>query len=197
MDTKIINIKNLIYKKIINFSKAKNAWKYLSFISFIESIVFPIPTDVFLAPLILARKNKTFFYIFITIFFSVLGGIAGYLIGFYFWEHFSSKIIFLLPAFNENFLKFKVNFNEFGWFIVLIGGFTPIPYKIITISSGILGLDLILFIVCSIISRSARFIFVGYMFYKFGENIKLIIEKYINYISIILIILFFIYVILI
>lgn len=194
MDKKKNSTKILIYEKIIKFSKKKNAWKYLSFISFIESIIFPIPTDVFLAPLILANRNKAFLFIFISIFFSVLGGIAGYIIGFYFWENFSHKILFMLPGFEENFLKFQMNFNKFGWLIVIVGGFTPLPYKIITISSGILGLDLILFIIFSIISRGARFTLVGYMFYKFGENIKFVIEKYINYISIILIILFLIYV---
>ena len=183
-----------IYNKIIFFSSKKTAWIYLSFISFIESIIFPIPTDIFLAPIIISQRSKTIFLIFVTVLFSVLGGILGYFLGQYLWDLILPSINFIYPNFDEGFNSFEKNFLQYGWFLVIIGGFTPFPYKIITISSGILQLDLLMFIVCSILSRGARFSFVGFMFFKFGESIKNILEKYLNLMSIILITLFILYV---
>ena len=183
-----------IYNKIIFFSSKRTAWIYLSFISFIESIIFPVPTDIFLAPIIISQRSKTIFLIFVTVLFSVLGGILGYFLGQYLWDLILPNINFIYPNFDEGFNSFEKNFLQYGWFLVIIGGFTPFPYKIITISSGILQLDLLMFIVCSILSRGARFSFVGFMFFKFGESIKNILEKYLNLMSIILITLFILYV---
>ena len=183
-----------IYNKIIFFSSKKTAWIYLSFISFIESIIFPVPTDIFLAPIIISQRSKTIFLIFVTVLFSVLGGILGYFLGQYLWDLILPSINFIYPNFDEGFNSFEKNFLQYGWFLVIIGGFTPFPYKIITISSGILQLDLLMFIVCSILSRGARFSFVGFMFFKFGESIKNVLEKYLNLMSIILITLFILYV---
>ena len=183
-----------IYNKIIFFSSKRTAWIYLSFISFIESIIFPVPTDIFLAPIIISQRSKTIFLIFVTVLFSVLGGILGYFLGQYLWDLILPSINFIYPNFDEGFNSFEKNFLQYGWFLVIIGGFTPFPYKIITISSGILQLDLLMFIVCSILSRGARFSFVGFMFFKFGESIKNVLEKYLNLMSIILITLFILYV---
>lgn len=167
----------------------------LSVISFIESIFFPIPVDIFLAPMIVINRSKTLFLISITIIFSVLGGILGYYIGFYLWDLVSPQLITFYPGFEINFQSFKEKFENFGWFIILIGGFTPLPYKIVTISSGILSLNVYLFILCSIISRGARFVFVGYLSYKYGLNIKSTLEKNINMISLFLIIICLIFLI--
>ena len=167
----------------------------LSVLSFLESIFFPIPVDVFLAPMIVLNKSRAIFLVTITIIFSVLGGILGYYIGFYFWDILSYKIINLHPNFEENFQFFTEKFDEFGWLIVIIGGFTPLPYKVITISSGILNLNIYLFILFSLISRGARFILVGYLFYKYGLSIKSTLEKNINIISILLILIFLIFLI--
>ena len=143
--------------------------------------------------MIVLNKSKAFFLVAITIIFSVLGGIIGYYIGFYFWDILSDKIVNLHPDFEENFKFFTEKFNYFGWFIVIIGGFTPLPYKIITISSGILNLNIYLFILFSLISRGARFILVGYLFYKYGLSIKSKLEKNINIISLLLILIFLIF----
>ena len=167
----INNYFQLLFNKTLDYSGRKKSWIVLSFISFIESIFFPIPTDLFLAPMIMANRKKTVFLISITILFSVLGGIIGYIIGFYFWESIAPKMNIIYPAFQEGFLNFKNKFSELSWLLIIIGGFTPFPFKIITISSGILQLDIFLFIGCSIISRSARFILVGYMFFKYGKDI--------------------------
>ena len=184
------NYFQLLFNKILDFSGRKKSWIVLSFISFVESIFFPIPTDLFLAPMIIANRNKTIFLISITILFSVLGGIIGYIIGFYFWESIAPKMNIIYPAFQEGFLNFKNKFSELSWVLIIIGGFTPFPFKIITISSGILQLDIFLFIGCSIISRSARFILVGYMFFKYGKDIKSTIQRHINLVSLVLILVF-------
>ena len=188
------NYFQLLFNKILDFSGRKKSWIVLSFISFVESIFFPIPTDLFLAPMIIANRNKTIFLISITILFSVLGGIIGYIIGFYFWESIAPKVNIIYPAFQEGFLNFKNKFSELSWVLIIIGGFTPFPFKIITISSGILQLDIFLLIGCSIISRSARFILVGYMFFKYGKDIKTTIQRHINLVSLVLILVFLVYI---
>ena len=190
----INNYFQLLFNKTLDYSGRKKSWIVLSFISFIESIFFPIPTDLFLAPMIIAKRNKTIFLISITILFSVLGGIIGYIIGFYFWESIAPKMNIIYPAFQEGFLNFKNKFSELSWVLIIIGGFTPFPFKIITISSGILQLDIFLFIGCSIISRSARFILVGYMFFKYGKDIKSTIQRHINLVSLVLILIFLVYI---
>ena len=190
----INNYFQFLFNKTLDYSGRKKSWIVLSFISFIESIFFPIPTDLFLAPMIMANRKKTVFLISITILFSVLGGIIGYIIGFYFWESIAPKMNIIYPAFQEGFLNFKNKFSELSWVLIIIGGFTPFPFKIITISSGILQLDIFLFIGCSIISRSARFILVGYMFFKYGKDIKSTIQRHINLVSLVLILVFLVYI---
>ena len=180
------------YENALLYLQKKSSWFMLSVLSFLESIIFPIPVDIFLAPMIVLNKSKAFFLVAITIIFSVLGGILGYYIGFYFWDILSNKIIDLHPNFEKNFQFFTEKFNDFGWLIVIIGGFTPLPYKVITISSGILNLNIYLFILFSLISRGARFILVGYLFYKYGLSIKSKLEKNINIISLLLILIFLI-----
>lgn len=190
----INNFLQLLFNKMLDYSGHRKSWIFLSFISFIESIFFPIPTDLFLAPMIIANRKKAVFLVFITILFSVIGGIVGYVLGFYFWELIEPKVNVLYPEFQQGFLSFKNKFAELSWMLIMIGGFTPFPFKIITISSGILQLDIFLFIACSIISRSARFIIVGYMFFKYGNGIKLTIERNINLISLVLILIFLAYI---
>ena len=192
---KIEKVFRKIYDKVMNYASKENSWKFLSFISFIESIFFPLPTDLFLIPLILANRSKFFFLIMVTIIFSVLGGLAGYLLGFYFWEAISSYLVNFYPSFEENFINFSKSFNEFGWFIVLIGGFTPLPFKVVTISSGFMQLDILSFIFFSFVSRGARFFLVGFLFYKYGEKIRSKVETNIHIISLILVFLFTIYLI--
>ena len=183
------------YNNALLYLQTKNSWFLLSVLSFLESILFPIPVDVFLAPMIVLNKSRAIFLVTITIIFSVLGGILGYYIGFYFWDIFSYKIVNLHPNFEKHFQSFTEKFNDFGWLIVIIGGFTPLPYKVITISSGILNLNIYLFILFSLISRGARFILVGYLFYKYGLRIKSKLEKNINIISLLLILIFLIFLI--
>ena len=145
-----------IFKNFYNWtlnkaSHPKAVW-FLSFISFIESSFFPIPPDIILIPMIIANKLKAWWYAFICTISSVLGGFLGYLIGAFFY---SSIGIFIINSYGlENqFDSFQNWYNQYGIFIVLAGGFTPFPYKFITIASGVFNLNLFLFIFAAIISR--------------------------------------------
>ena len=127
---KLHNYFKNIYLKLLDYLSRKNSWKFLGFLSFIESIFFPIPPDLMLVPMILADRKKTMFLVKITTIFSVIGGIFGYFIGLYLWDVLSPHIFNWLPSFNEYFREFKIKFNEIGWLIIILGGFTPFPFKV-------------------------------------------------------------------
>ena len=176
-----------LYDWTLDKSSKKEASWFLSIISFAESSFFPIPPDIILIPMVLARKAQAFFYAFLCTFFSVIGGMFGYLIGL---TVFNSIGILLLNFYQlgEQVAEFKSYYNSYGAWIVMIAGFTPFPFKVITISSGLFQLNFIVFIICSILSRGLRFYIVTGLLYFFGDKIKLFIDKYFN----ILTILFFI-----
>ena len=168
-----------IYKKILttslDFCSKKNSKFYLYFFSFVESIFFPIPTDIFLFPYVLAQKND---YLKITIYvtiFSVLGGIVAYLIGFFVWNNLSSLLINIYPSYVLKINNFNEQFNELGILLVIIGGFSPFPYKITCLGSGILGINIFLFIIFSLLSRFLRFVLVSYFVFKYGEATKILL----------------------
>lgn len=190
---KLHNYFNNIYLKLLDYLSRKNSWKFLGFLSFIESIFFPIPPDLMLVPMILADKKKTIFLVKITTIFSVIGGIFGYFIGLYLWDVLSLHIFNWLPSFNEYFREFKIKFNEIGWLIIILGGFTPFPFKVITISCGIMQVNLILFVLFSFLSRGLRFALIGFLMFKFGSSIKKIIEEYLMIFTILLLSLIIIY----
>ncbi len=190
---KLHNYFNNIYLKLLDYLSRKNSWKFLGFLSFIESIFFPIPPDLMLVPMILADRKKTLFLVKITTIFSVIGGIFGYFIGLYLWDALSPHIFNWLPSFNEYFKEFKIKFNEIGWLIIILGGFTPFPFKVITISCGIMQVNLLLFILFSFLSRGLRFALIGFLMFKFGSSIKKIIEEYLMIFTILLLSLIIIY----
>ena len=187
-----------LYEKILdtslNFCSKKNSSFYIYIISFIESIFFPIPTDIFLFPYVLVRKKE---YLKISInvtFFSVLGGVVAYLIGFLIWNKISPFLMNVNPSFVLKLNSFNEQFYELGIILIIIGGFSPFPYKITCLGSGILGINIFLFIIFSFLSRFLRFYLVSYFVFKFGDATKNIIGKYVNFISIILIVIFILYV---
>ena len=190
---KLHNYFNNIYLKLLDYLSRKNSWKFLGFLSFIESIFFPIPPDLMLVPMILADRKKTMFLVKITTIFSVIGGIFGYFIGLYLWDALSPHIFNWLPSFNEYFREFKIKFNEIGWLIIILGGFTPFPFKVITISCGIMQVNLLLFVLFSFLSRGLRFALIGFLMFKFGSSIKKIIEEYLMIFTILLLSLIIIY----
>ena len=187
-----------LYEKIfdisINFFSQKNSKIYIYLISFIESIFFPIPTDIFLVPYVLAKRKE---YLKISIYitaFSVLGGLFAYYIGFFIWNKISPLLTEIYPIFILKLNQFNEKFYEVGIILIIIGGFSPFPYKITCLGSGIIGINIFQFIIFSLLSRFLRFFLVSYFVFKYGNATKNIIGKYINIISIILIIIFILYI---
>jgi len=174
-----------LYNKILLISAKPKAEVFLGTIAFTESSFFPIPPDLLLLPMALARPLKWLKLAIITTFFSVLGGIFGYFIGVFLWDTIGQSIIEFYHLENQ-FDLFKKNYNEKGALIVFIAGFTPIPYKLITISSGGMHLDLITFIIASFISRGARFFILTGIIRLFGDAAKKLIDKYFNILTLIL-----------
>lgn len=166
-----------ILQNIIKVSKNKNSVKLLGIFSFLESIFIPIPPDILLVPIVLAKKNKWLFLgIFCTIL-SVLGGILGYFIGYFFWDKIGHHIVSFYNA-KEEILILKEQFSKYGLFIILLAGFTPLPYKIFTIGSGLLSFNFFIFLICSLLSRGLRFITLSYLVFKFGDRSIAFVEKY-------------------
>lgn len=166
-----------LYDYIIELSATPKAVYALAFVSFIESSIFPIPPDVMLIPMMLANRQKAFFYAFICTISSVLGGIAGYYIGAVFYETIGHFIISLY-GYEDGFTRFTELYNAHGAWIVGMGGVTPFPYKIITILSGITHMDLFAFTLISIGARGVRFFALAFLLWFFGDRIKTFIDKY-------------------
>ena len=177
-----------IYKWVLSLSTRKNSYYSISLLSFSESFFFPIPPDILLIPMIIAKKAKAWMYAFICTFSSVLGGIAGYAIGYFFYN---SIGVLIIDAYHlsDSFNVFEGYYNEYGILIVLGAGFTPFPFKFITIASGVFNLNIFLFIITSIIARGLRFYLLAGLLFVFGEKIKVLIDKYFNMLAILFFIL--------
>ncbi len=165
-----------LYDWTLSLAGHRYAVWWLAAISFIESSIFPIPPDVLLIQMILAAREKAFRYAAICTIASVLGGMAGYGIGHFLLEGIGRPLIELYGA-TDALETVRANFAENGWWIVLGGGATPFPYKIVTIASGALGLDPLAFTGASIIGRGLRFFLVAALLWKFGEPIRRFIEE--------------------
>ena len=168
---------HLIYKWTLNKASHRYASFFLCTISFAESSFFPIPPDIILIPMIIDKKTKAFFYATLCTLSSVLGAVIGYFIGFFFYN---SLGIIILNYYGllDKFSTFEKYYSEYGIWIVLGAGFTPFPFKIITIASGVFGLNIFLFICLAFIARGFRFYLIAVLLKKFGEKIEKIIEKY-------------------
>jgi len=155
-----------------------------------ESSFFPIPVDPLLIALCLGAIKKSWRFALTTSLASVTGGMIGYLIGFGIWEAVDSFFFKYVPGFSESlFERVMMNFNEYGFWYVFAAGFTPIPYKVFTIASGVFKLNFFLFVIASAISRSLRFFAIAALFRKFGPGIKIFIDKYFNLLAILFFIL--------
>ncbi len=179
--------RNLYDWTLIKSSHKSASW-FLGIISFAESSFFPIPPDIILIPMILAKRTKAFFYALICTFSSVMGGVFGYLIGFLLFNSIGILLINIYHL-DEQVNQFKNYYNYYGAWIVIIAGFTPFPFKVITIASGLFQLNFVIFLLCSFISRGARFYIVSSLLYFFGDKIKLFIDKYFNFLTILFFIL--------
>lgn len=170
-----------LYEKVLNLSLHKHAPYYLAGVSFVESSVFPIPPDVMLIPMVLSQPRKAKEYAAITIIASILGGLAGYLIGYFAFELIGEPMIAAF-GYEQGYTTVRHWFEQYGFWVVLLAGFTPVPYKIFTLAAGASQMALLPFIMASILGRFIRFAVVVYMVNKFGKKIE---EKLIKYIEII------------
>jgi len=169
-----------IYDKCVEWAGHKLANPILALVSFLESFIFPIPTDAMLIPMVIAKRNKFLKISLIAIIFSVLGAVIGYLIGYVFFNEIGIKIFEIFGAENANIFKEKLASETgllSGIIILFIAGFTPLPFKIITISSGFVHFNIFFFIITCLLARGLRFLLVGYLAYKYGEAIGPFLEK--------------------
>ena len=165
-----------LYDWVMGFAGHKHALWVLAIVSFAESSVFPIPPDVLMIPMILARPNRAWLIAGVCLVASVLGGLLGYGIGYFAFEEIGRPIFETLGKV-ERIEQFNERFNDLDFWPVLIAGLTPFPYKVITIMSGWTGLPLGTFIITSIIARGLRFFIVAALLWKFGAPIKDFIER--------------------
>lgn len=160
----------------------RKAPQALFWVAFIESSVFPIPPDVMLVPMVLAQRLKAWTYATICTAGSVLGGIAGYAIGYFLFE-FVGKPILNFYGYAGKFQDAATLFNEWGVVILILKGMTPFPYKVLTIAAGVFGMNLVAFVLASIVARSMRFYLVAGLLYWFGDPIREFIERRLSLIT--------------
>ncbi len=179
-----------LYNWTIKMADHPNALWVLAVVSFVESSVFPIPPDVLMIPMILARPSRAWLIALVALASSVLGGLLGYAIGALAYEQLGQPILEALgkggamEAFNDR-------FNDFGFWAVLTAGITPFPYKVITIMSGWTGMPLATFIATSILARGLRFFIVAGLLWKFGTPIRDFIERRLGLVTILFVVLLF------
>ena len=177
-----------LYNKTIQLAGSNNSKFFLGVVSFIESFIFPIPPDVIIIPMTIAKPKKWIKIALIATIGSILGAILGYFIGYIFFNEIGIKIFELYGVDNATFLKDKVASGGgiIAWITLLaIAGFTPVPFKLLTITSGFVHFNLFYFVLISLITRGSRFFIIAFLIGNFGPAIKKIIEKRMMMISVI------------
>lgn len=165
-----------LYDWVLQFAAHKHAPFYLFTVAFLESSIFPIPPDILLIPMVLVRFERAFYYAFLATLGSVLGGIFGYFLGYVFYETIGVSILNFYHM-QEKFALLQQYYAEYDALIVGAAGFSPIPYKIFTILTGMMHGNLITFITVSIFSRGARFFLVSWLLWRGGVRLKDWIER--------------------
>ena len=170
-----------LYKKCLELAAHKSSNFYLGLVSFIESSFFPIPPDAMIIPMVIAKKKEYLKIFLIASIFSVLGGIFGYFIGYLFFD--LAMYVIEFYGYQDKVENLKLSMSQGSGFlswlsILFLAGFTPLPYKAFTISSGLIAFNLPVFIIVSLISRSLRFFIVAYLSYRFGEIFTDYMEKH-------------------
>tara|TARA_Y100000590_G_scaffold240156_1_gene270062 strand:- start:643 stop:1251 length:609 start_codon:yes stop_codon:yes gene_type:complete len=169
-----------LYHKSLKLAAHKSSKYFLGFISFIESFIFPIPPDVLIIPMTIAKRNEWFKIALIATIASVAGACLGYFIGFVFFNEIGIKIFELYGVDNTSFLKEKMSSQGgvVAWMTLLaIAGFTPVPFKLLTITSGFVQFNIIYFVIVATLTRGARFFLIAFLIGNFGSTMKKIIEK--------------------
>jgi len=167
-----------LYQQVLSWSEHPKASRFLVVLSFAESSFFPIPPDVMLAPMCLAKTSKAFYYALITTLASVFGGVLGYFIGMYSFELVEPVLKAL--HYQDKFGLVKVWFSEWGFWAIFIAGFSPIPYKLFTIAAGMLSMAFLPFVLASIVGRGARFFLVAFLISLGGDDLRDKLNDYIE-----------------
>jgi membrane protein YqaA with SNARE-associated domain len=181
-----------IYDWVLHWAKTPYGGIALFILAFAESSFFPIPPDVLLIALCLGAQTKAFRYATICTIGSIAGAMLGYAIGYFVWwsspGEFSSVATFFfnnIPGFTESaFYEIKSLYDEYNFWIIFTAGFTPIPYKVFTVSAGAFNINLFLFLIASVLSRAGRFYLIAFLIWKFGPSIERFIDKYFNILAI-------------
>ena len=169
--------KSKLYQWLMRQANSPSARLILAAVAFAESSFFPLPPDLILIPMVIADRTKAFILAGICSASSVIGGILGYAIGFYFMSTLGQWVIDTYGL-EQAFSSFQSTFQSYGFWIIALKGLTPIPYKLVTIASGASQLNLAMFILASLISRTARFMMLAGIFWYFGEDAKKLFEKH-------------------
>jgi len=169
-----------IYQKTLKLAGHKSSKFYLALVSFAESSFFPIPPDIMIVPMVIAKKNDCLKIFLIATFSSAVGGLLGYFIGSFFLDLAMGVIEFY--GYEEKVINLKDNLSSGNNFILFLGtlflaGFTPLPFKVFTITSGIIGFNIFIFFIVCLVSRGLRFFVVSYLSFKFGDTFSKIMEK--------------------
>lgn len=180
-------LKNL-YNWVLEWSNSKWGAFALFSLAFTEASFFPIPPDVLLIALCLGSRSKSLYFVAICSLGSALGAIFGYSIGYFLWwngsqefSQFANFFFSIIPGFStEIFFDIKQKYEEWNFWVIFVSGFTPIPFKVFTVSAGAFNINFNLFLIASLIARSARFLIIGGLIWKFGEPIRSFIDKYFN-----------------
>ena len=169
-----------IYHKVLKLAGHKSSKFYLAILSFAESSFFPIPPDIMIVPMVIAKKNDYLKIFLIATFSSAVGGLLGYFIGFVFLDLAMNVIEFY--GYEEKVINLKDNLSSGNNFIYFLGtlflaGFTPLPFKVFTITSGMIGFNILIFFAVCLVSRALRFFVVSYLSFKFGDTFSKFMEK--------------------
>ncbi len=176
------------YDTMLSLSAKDHAMLFLFLVAFAESSFFPIPPDVMIIPMVLATPQKAWRIAGLATFASVIGGYFGYIIGSCFFDLIAKPLLEMYNALNQ-FKEFENYYHLYGAWIVFGAGITPFPYKIITIASGVVHLDLFIFTIASILARGIRFFLVAWLLKKYGAPMKVFIEKNLGWLSVLFLIL--------
>lgn len=174
-----------LYDWVLHWADTPYGPLALLLLALAESSFFPVPPDPLLIALCLGAIKRSWRFAFYASVASLIGGVIGYLIGYGIWESVDSFFFKYIPGFTESlFQKVMINYRNYGFWYVFSAGFTPIPYKVFTIASGVFKLNFFIFLIASALSRSLRFFLVAALFRKFGPGIKSFIDRYFNLLAI-------------
>jgi membrane protein YqaA with SNARE-associated domain len=171
-----------LYDRIMQLAEGPQAMKWLAGISFAESSFFPIPPDAMIVPMVLARPDRAWRIAMVCTIASVIGGFLGYAIGSFLYQTIGQPIV-AFYGLQQPFEEFQHQFQEWGLWIILIKGMTPIPYKLVTIASGVAHFDLLVFAAASLVTRGARFFLVAALLKAFGPPLRTFIERYLTLVT--------------